>query len=217
MLWSCNIKNQKTEIDDLYRPIKRDKIVLLSDWSNKPILSGPTPASFSFIFGPFKQTSLNFYNKYMWNFSIQHTVPGFEPTAFGTWASFRPGLPKLWFFTYIKLWIISLNWRIPESKASNPVFKPSEPLVSTKARFKFKKTFWGLSNSVPLSTATDDDGKQSQWSPQSTATPELDQAQVRRSQARCTSRRRCCCCWSSSPAWHSCSLSKSECERDCAK
>ena len=27
--------------------------------------NGPTPASFSFIFGLFKQTT-NFYNKYMW-------------------------------------------------------------------------------------------------------------------------------------------------------
>ena len=45
---------------------------------------GPTPASFSFIFGLFKQT-LQFYNNNMWKMSIQYTVPGFEPTTFGTW------------------------------------------------------------------------------------------------------------------------------------
>ena len=26
----------------------------------------------------------NFYNKYLWKMSIEYTVPGFEPTTFGT-------------------------------------------------------------------------------------------------------------------------------------
>ena len=46
--------------------------------------NGPTPASFSFIFGLFKQTSLQFLQQiYLEKISIQYTVPGFEPTTFG--------------------------------------------------------------------------------------------------------------------------------------
>ena len=54
--------------------------------------NGPIPASFSFIFGIFKQT-IQFYNKSMWKMSIQHMAPGFELTTSGTWVSSRPGLP----------------------------------------------------------------------------------------------------------------------------
>ena len=47
--------------------------------------NGPTPASFSFIFGLFKQTiqylqQINVKNV----MSIQYPAPGFEPTTFGT-------------------------------------------------------------------------------------------------------------------------------------
>ena len=47
--------------------------------------NGPTPASFSFIFGLFKQASLQFLQQiYAEKMSIQYTVPGFEPTTLGT-------------------------------------------------------------------------------------------------------------------------------------
>ena len=47
--------------------------------------NGPTPASFSFIFGLFKQTSLQFLQQiYVEKMSIQFTLLGFEPTTFGT-------------------------------------------------------------------------------------------------------------------------------------
>ena len=50
--------------------------------------NGPTPASFSFIFGLFKQTiqflqQINVKNV----MSIQYPVLGFEPTTFQTWVS----------------------------------------------------------------------------------------------------------------------------------
>ena len=46
-------------------------------------LNGPSPVSFSFIFGLFlKQTSIQFYHKLMWKMSIQYTALGFEPTTF---------------------------------------------------------------------------------------------------------------------------------------
>ena len=45
--------------------------------------NGPTPASFLFIFGLFKQTSLQFLQQiYVKKMSIQYMVPGFEPTTF---------------------------------------------------------------------------------------------------------------------------------------
>ena len=52
-------------------------------------LNGPTLASFSFIFGLFKQTSLQFLQQINVKnvISIQYTVPGFKPTTFGMWAS----------------------------------------------------------------------------------------------------------------------------------
>ena len=45
-----------------------------------------------FIFGAFSNKHhYNFNNKYMWKMmSIQYTVPGFEPTTFGTWVSSQP-------------------------------------------------------------------------------------------------------------------------------
>ena len=50
--------------------------------------NGPTPASFSFIFGLFKQASLQFLQQiYAEKMSIQYTLPGFEPSTFGTWVS----------------------------------------------------------------------------------------------------------------------------------
>ena len=39
------------------------------------------------LFSVFSNKQYNFYNKYMWKMSIQYTVPGFEPTTFGTWVS----------------------------------------------------------------------------------------------------------------------------------
>ena len=45
--------------------------------------NGPTPASFSFIFGRFKQTLQIFTTNICENVSIQYMVPGFEPTTFG--------------------------------------------------------------------------------------------------------------------------------------
>ena len=42
--------------------------------------NGPAPASFSFIFGLFQTNITNICEK----MSIQYTVPGFEPTTFGT-------------------------------------------------------------------------------------------------------------------------------------
>ena len=47
-------------------------------------LKGPTPASFSFIFGLFKQTLQIFTTNICEKMSIQYTVLGFEPTTFGT-------------------------------------------------------------------------------------------------------------------------------------
>ena len=47
----------------------------------------PTPASFSFIFGLFKQTLQIFNTNICEKMSIQYTVLGFEPTTFGTWVS----------------------------------------------------------------------------------------------------------------------------------
>ena len=38
----------------------------------------------SFILGLFKQTSLQFLQQIYVKISIQYTVPGFEPTTFGT-------------------------------------------------------------------------------------------------------------------------------------
>ena len=43
----------------------------------------PTPASFSFIFGLFKQTLQFFTTNICEKMSIQFTVPGFKPTTFG--------------------------------------------------------------------------------------------------------------------------------------
>ena len=52
----------------------------LKKWAN--------PASFSFIFGLFKQTSLQFLQQiYVKKMSIQYTVSRIEPTTFGTWVS----------------------------------------------------------------------------------------------------------------------------------
>ena len=47
--------------------------------------NGPTPASVSLIFCLFKQTSLQFYNKYTWKISIQYAAPGLEHTTSRTW------------------------------------------------------------------------------------------------------------------------------------
>ena len=49
--------------------------------------NGPTSASFSFIFGLFKQTLLQFLQQINVKnvMSIQYPAPGFEPTTFGTW------------------------------------------------------------------------------------------------------------------------------------
>ena len=44
----------------------------------------PTPASFSFIFGLFKQTLQFFTTNICEKMSIQFTVPGFKPTTFST-------------------------------------------------------------------------------------------------------------------------------------
>ena len=44
--------------------------------------NGPTPASFLFIFGLFKQTSQIFTANICEKMSIQNTVLGFEPTTF---------------------------------------------------------------------------------------------------------------------------------------
>ena len=44
----------------------------------------PTSVFFSFIFGLFKQTSLQFLQQIYVKMSIQYTVQGFEPTTFGT-------------------------------------------------------------------------------------------------------------------------------------
>ena len=51
----------------------------------KGFLNGPNQASFLFIFGLFKQTSLQFLQPINVKnvMSIQYTVPGFEPTTFG--------------------------------------------------------------------------------------------------------------------------------------
>ena len=49
--------------------------------------NGPTPASFLFIFGLFKQTLLQFLQQICEKMSIQYTVPGFEPTTFRSWVS----------------------------------------------------------------------------------------------------------------------------------
>ena len=49
--------------------------------------NGPSPASFSFIFGLFKNKQYNFYNKSMWKNVMLIQAPGFELTTFGTWVS----------------------------------------------------------------------------------------------------------------------------------
>ena len=59
--------------------------------------NGLTPASFSFIFNLFRQTT-EFYNKSMWKnvMSIQYMAPGFEPRPLEHESSpltTRPGLP----------------------------------------------------------------------------------------------------------------------------
>ena len=49
--------------------------------------NGPTPASFSFIFGLFKQ-KIQFLQQIIVKnvqVSIQYTAPGFEPTTLQTW------------------------------------------------------------------------------------------------------------------------------------
>ena len=44
--------------------------------------NGPTPASFSFIFGLIKQTLLQYLQQINVKMSIQYPVPGFELTTF---------------------------------------------------------------------------------------------------------------------------------------
>ena len=51
-----------------------------------PFLNGPSSASFTFIFGLFKQT-YKFYSKLMWKMSVLYPVPGFELTTFWLWVS----------------------------------------------------------------------------------------------------------------------------------
>ena len=66
----------------------------------KLFLNGPTPASFSFIFGLFKQTiqflqQINVKNV----MSIHYTAQGFEPRTFGIESlpvTTRPGLSPFW-------------------------------------------------------------------------------------------------------------------------
>ena len=50
----------------------------------KKLKNGATPASFSFIFGLFKQTLQIYTTNKSEKMSIQSTVPGYEPTTFGT-------------------------------------------------------------------------------------------------------------------------------------
>ena len=51
-------------------------------WMDIFFKNGQTPASFSFIFGLFKQTSLQLLQQiYVKKMSIQFKVPGFEPTT----------------------------------------------------------------------------------------------------------------------------------------
>ena len=68
-----------------------NRFTRLSNWSKWIIFfkkNGPTPASFLFIFSLFKQTSSQFLQQInVEKMSIQYTVPGFEPTTFGTWVS----------------------------------------------------------------------------------------------------------------------------------
>ena len=55
--------------------------------------NGQTPASFSFIFGLFKQ-NFDFYIKSMWKMSIRYMALGFEPHEHESYPlTTRPGLP----------------------------------------------------------------------------------------------------------------------------
>ena len=58
-------------------------------------LNWPTPASFSFILGLFKQTLQIFTTDLCEKISIQFTVLGFEPTTLWTWVSSHNPLPGL--------------------------------------------------------------------------------------------------------------------------
>ena len=54
-------------------------IITANQWV---FLNGPTPASFSFIFGLFKQTLLQYLQQINVKMSIQYPVPGFELITF---------------------------------------------------------------------------------------------------------------------------------------
>ena len=60
-------------------------VFFFSSFCNFFLKNGPIPASFSFIFGLFKQTSLQFLQQIYVKMSIQYMVPGFKPTTFGMW------------------------------------------------------------------------------------------------------------------------------------
>ena len=65
-----------------------DKLVEHSSWGfNSFLKNGPTPASFSFIFGLFKQTLQIFTKNICEKNPIKYTVPGYKPTTFETWVS----------------------------------------------------------------------------------------------------------------------------------
>ena len=50
--------------------------VFFKKWETRPLFC---------LFSSFQTNITKFYIKYMWKMSIQYTVPGFEPTTFGTW------------------------------------------------------------------------------------------------------------------------------------
>ena len=58
--------------------VSKHTLILFQKWAN--------PGLFYSLFLVFlKQTSLQFLQQIKWKNSMQNTVPGFEPTTFGTW------------------------------------------------------------------------------------------------------------------------------------
>ena len=100
--------------------------------------NGPTPASFSLIFGLFKQTIqfLQQINVKNVQISIQYIAPGFDPLTFWTESSLlttRPGLPPLniylaincfqesgwrWDFWHSRRWLLDDSSRLETGTAA---------------------------------------------------------------------------------------------------
>ena len=103
-------------------------------------MNGPTPASFSFIFGLFKQT-IQWLLQINVKMSIQYTVPGFEPITI------RPGLSPL-----IK---ICFRYFSSYNKASFEIYNHSCIVnkIFILLLLCFRRSVWTEKRSCPASIA----------------------------------------------------------------